>query len=67
MEIKEFEEKWKIHGGSSHKKIVYIGDRKVEYVIANDYMGDGNIFYLYINNVQIGKFMFKSISAIIGF
>jgi len=67
MEIKEFEEKWKIHDGSNHRRIVYIGARKVEYVIANDYKVNGNNVYLYINSVQFGKFILKRISAIIGY
>jgi len=67
MERKEFEEKWKINDGSSHRRIVYMGGHKVEYVMADDYMVDGNNVYLYINSVQFGKFMLKSISAIIGY
>jgi len=68
MEKKEFEEKWKIHDGSNHhRRIVYIGGRKVEYVIADNYMVDGNNVYLYINSVQFGKFILKRISAIIGY
>jgi hypothetical protein len=67
MKKEEFEEKWKIHDGSSHRRIVYRGSRKVEYVIADNYKVIGNSVYLYINNVQFGKFMLKSISAIVGF